>query len=145
MKMDAILKEVVNFNPTSGIKQFTSVKGRVLKPGQEVFVYFNLHKKVFSVKDVKTGLVVAHTPFIQLAECEFKVSEAGRQRVLSSGHKNVHAGIKGKYAPHYLELDWNQATYNPKKYRHFVDCTTKVELSKADFVFLSDKKVYYHA
>jgi hypothetical protein len=33
---------------------------------ERVFVYFNLHKKVWSVKSLKTGRVIAHANFIEL-------------------------------------------------------------------------------
>lgn len=59
----------------------------------KAFVYWNFNKKVFSVR-VK-GRVIAHATRILMEDVEFKVSEAGRARVLKSGHKNVHAGIYG--------------------------------------------------
>lgn len=119
-------------------------KDRTITPGQRVFVYFNLHKKVFSVRDVATGLVIAHTPWIQLRDVKFKVSEAGRQRVIASGVKNVHAGVEGSYYPHLLELPWKKATYNPKKYRQFVDRSDSMELLTTDYVLLQDKEVFYY-
>jgi hypothetical protein len=64
----------------------------------KVFVYFNLHKKCFSVKaleGVNKGKVVQHTDNIVLLLPKFKVSEAGRQRVLREKRKNVHAGVVG--------------------------------------------------
>ena len=65
-------------------------------------VYRNLHQKCWSVqqKDSKgRWKVVAHAESITLADCVFRVSEAGRQRVLSEGRKNVHAYIQGFYVP----------------------------------------------
>jgi hypothetical protein len=120
------------------------VKNRTLEVGQEVFVYFNLHKKVFSVKDVKTGLVVAHTEQIALEDATFKVSEAGRQRVLKEQRKNVHAGVRGKFTG---TLTTNQlgreATYNPYKFSSFVDKSSEEPLKEARVVHLENKKVYY--
>ena len=49
---------------------------------KKVFVYRNLHKKCYSVKDWKTKKVIAHVDNIFLKDAVFKVSEAGRQRVL---------------------------------------------------------------
>ena len=57
----------------------------------KAFVYWNFHKKVFSVK--YRGLVIAHATRILVKRARFRVSEIGRQRVLSEGRKNVHAGI----------------------------------------------------
>jgi hypothetical protein len=98
------------------------VKERTLEAGQMVFVYFNLHKKLFSVKDVKTGLVVAHTNQIELKDATFKVSEAGRQRVLREKKKNVHAGVAGYFVGADFETaeGMTQLTYNPYKYDSFV-------------------------
>lgn len=42
------------------------------------------------------GLVIGHVNSFVLNNVEFKVSEAGRQRVLRERRKNVHAGIVGK-------------------------------------------------
>jgi hypothetical protein len=118
------------------------IKGRTLEAGQKVFVYFNLHKKIFSVKDVKTGLVVAHTESINLTDCTFKVSEAGRQRVLKEQRKNVHAGVVGHYEPESKWFD-TQATYNPYKYNSFVEVTTLEPLERASGVRLEGKKIYF--
>lgn len=73
-----------------------NIKSMVIGQGRNVFVYFNLHKKVFSVKDVKTGRVIAHANTVKLQNAYPKVSEKGRQRVLKEQRKNVHAGIRGE-------------------------------------------------
>jgi hypothetical protein len=117
------------------------VKNRKLKAGQEVFVYFNLHKKTFSVKDVKSGLVVAHTDSITLEEATFKVSEAGRQRVLREQRKNVHAGVRGKYTQDSLEAN-RGVTYNPYKYDSFVEVETGERIETASQVRLENKKIF---
>lgn len=64
----------------------------------KVFVYFNLNKLCLSVRAVggpHAGLVVAHARAVQLDRATFKVSQAGRARVLRERSKNVHAGIVG--------------------------------------------------
>lgn len=64
----------------------------------KVFAYFNLHKKLWSLKaadGLERGYVVAHASNVELADCTFSVSEAGRKRVLAEECKNVHAGIIG--------------------------------------------------
>lgn len=60
-----------------------------------VFVYWNLHRKCWSVKDKRTGVVRAHASVVSLVDCVFKVHESGRQRVLRERRKNVHAGVEG--------------------------------------------------
>lgn len=121
-----------------------TIKGRKLEQGQEVFVYFNLHKKCFSVKDVKTGLVVAHVDTVTLLNVTFKVSQSGRERVLKEQRKNVHAGVKGFL--HATTADTNglaEAYYNPNKVEQFVNKETGEPLERAMYAVLSDGKCYY--
>jgi len=62
------------------------------------FIYWNIHAGLFSVKALDgkhRGRVVAHARAVLLTGVAFKVSEAGRQRVLTTGRKNVHAGLVG--------------------------------------------------
>jgi hypothetical protein len=61
-------------------------------------VYFNLHKKLWSVqiKNAKGVWYVAfHAQTVQLEDVRWTVSEAGRQRVIREGRKNVHAYCMG--------------------------------------------------
>ena len=95
----------------------------------KVFVYFNLHRKCFSIKALEgknKGRVVAHRDDVLLFDATFKVSEAGRQRVLRERKKNVHAGVVGQWddavdVTYDRVLRYGQAiTYNPYKYDTFV-------------------------
>lgn len=60
-----------------------------------VQVYWNLHKSCYSIQCSRTRLVIAHVQDLFLGSVTFKVSEAGRQRVLRERRKNVHAFIQG--------------------------------------------------
>lgn len=122
-----------------------SYKGRSLEIGQKVKVYFNLHTKLFSVKDYQTGKVVAHGNNISLKDVEFKVSEAGRQRVLREKKKNVHAYVIGTYqGDKELETGSMQdAYYNPYTLSHFVDKSSQEQLDSAESVYLVDKTIKY--
>jgi hypothetical protein len=63
-----------------------------------VFIYWNLHLACWSIKALEgahKGRVVAHATHWQVDGARFKVSEAGRQRVLREKRKNVHAGVVG--------------------------------------------------
>jgi hypothetical protein len=42
------------------------------------------------------GRVVAHAEKLQMEGVKFRVSEAGRRRVIRTGRKNVHAGAEGE-------------------------------------------------
>lgn len=120
----------------------TYVKGRSLVIGQKVKVYFNLHKKCYSIKDIKTGLVVAHSNEVTLVNCEFRVSESGRQRVLREQRKNVHAYVIGEYVWDIACPQEKKAFYNPYKYESFVD-ENYVPLNAAETVSLSERGIVY--
>jgi hypothetical protein len=65
----------------------------------KVFVYFNLHRKVFSIKALEgpsKGRVIGHAHTVALRDVTAKVSQAGRERVLREQKKNVHAGMVGE-------------------------------------------------
>lgn len=113
------------------------------------FAYFNLHKKVFSLRNTKTRKVFAHAKSLLLTNAIFKVSEAGRQRVLTEQRKNVHAGVQGTLLASDIE-DWlykpkecREATYNPYKYSTFVDKLTGKPIIAAQYVLLSNKRIFY--
>lgn len=113
-----------------------------MKTLKHVEVYRNLHNGKMSVRDCKTHRVIAHVDNITLAGVGFRVSKAGRERVLREGRKNVHAFVSGKVvsfegATPYKGRDLNEyiweggknlllagdgriATYNPYKYDSFV-------------------------
>lgn len=110
-----------------------------------VFVYFNLHKKCFSIKALegdRKGRVIAHRDVVVLENCKFKVSESGRQRVLREKRKNVHAGVTGVWMDdareqshfEFLTIVGRQVTYNPYKYSSFVIKATEQTVDKADVV-----------
>lgn len=63
----------------------------------KVFVYRNLSQNCWSLKMMEgecKGRVIAHAEEVMLINAVFKVSEAGRQRVLKEKRKNVHAGVE---------------------------------------------------
>ncbi len=126
-------------------------------------VYFNLHKKRWSVqlKNAKGNWYVAfHANVVSLSGVTFRVSEAGRQRVIRTHRKNVHAFACGELAgmwgasvvkdirnvPVMEELSkasepnrlcWDRLTYNPFKYEGFVVAdATNVLVKMSPAVFL---------
>ena len=72
--------------------------------GRRVFIYRNLSNRnrrlgkysIQSREGKDYGLVVGHADNLVLENCEFKVSQAGRARVLRERQKNVHAGVLGR-------------------------------------------------
>jgi hypothetical protein len=124
----------------------------------KVFVYFNLHKKCFSVKALEgpqKGLVIRHTRFVWLENVRYKVSEAGRQRVLRERKKNVHAGVVGTLSQMPTDrgfwlAGWEGCTplkYNPYKYSTFVtaDFDQPVQYSDACYLESTGKATFITA
>lgn len=115
-----------------------------------VFVYWNLHKGVFSVKALdgaQKGRVVAHATDVLVRDVEFRVSQRVRERVVATGRKEVHAGVVGTlegfkgestaagdraYLPGWERQDrlyrnyaldaGTYVTYNPRRFSTFMAC-----------------------
>lgn len=113
---------------------------------KKVFVYFNLHKKIFSIREVSSGLVIAHARTVKLRNAFPKVSERGRQRVLEERVKNVHAGIQGyleEYSDEIPEVRERgiHLHYNPYLFSEFVVKDSKEPFEGVcDFVMYSDTR-----
>ena len=105
---------------------------------KRVYVYFNLHKKVWSVR--QSGRIVEHTKHIKLRDCRFLVSQAGREKVLREKKKNVHAGVSGyviNSIPEYRIFSEAKLTYNPYRYKGFVAVNDPYEIvERSDFAEL---------
>ena len=105
-----------------------------------------MHTHKRSVKYVKTGRVIGHHYEVSLYNAKFKVSEAGRARVLKEKRKNVHAGVEGYLTTDYLarkmdgtilwesQSERHKVTYNPYLYDTFVTVSDKEPIHKAYFV-----------
>jgi len=114
----------------------------------KVFVYYNLHRKVWSVKALEGPQrvrVVAHRDMVMLRSPEGKVSKAGRLRVLKEKQKNVHAGIVGEWVEQgspRSAYSWDEITYNPYKYETFVYKDNEEVFSSASLAWMINRKVY---
>lgn len=114
----------------------------------KVFVYFNLHRKLFSIKALEgplKGRVVAHRHTVLLNDATFKVSEAGRQRVIRERRKNVHAGVSGTWFDDdvvqgktnaFVTINGSAIMYNPYKYSTFVHLYGEHPITSARVVAL---------
>ena len=115
-------------------------------------VYFNLHKKCLSVQ--YKGKVIDHAKSICLKDVEFKVSQAGRARVLREKRKNVHAFVVGdvslnrppmyylrKYSDKYTEFE-RRVTYNPYKYNSFVYSDTFEPVYKVKWAGVINRDIF---
>lgn len=118
----------------------------------KVFVYFNLHRKLFSIKALEgpmKGRVVAHRHTVLLNDATFKVSEAGRQRVIREQRKNVHAGVSGTWygddvdgkATAFITVNGSAIMYNPYKYSTFVHLYGEHPIKSARVVALNVSQI----
>jgi hypothetical protein len=114
----------------------------------KVFVYFNLRKHVWSLKALEganKGRVIAHRKQVLLADCVFKVSELGRQRVLRERAKNVHAGVVGHWVMKLKGRCPRAVGYNPYKGPTFTDKRTLEPVFTASRAILKDRQVFIPA
>lgn len=121
------------------------VKGRKVKNGLKVFVYFNLHKKCFSVMALEgeyKRLVVLHAYELVLINAVFSVNQKRRAKVLIEKSKNVHAGVIGYLNTEIENVLGEEVTYNPYLYTSFVYVDNKKEISKAEKVFFQNRKLF---
>jgi hypothetical protein len=118
--------------------------------GLRVYVYFNLHRKCFSVKALEgehKGRVVHHTGSVALLDVTFKVSQKGRERVLRTKRKNVHAGVVGTFVTTHCQVfklsmsEGQPVTYNPYKYTSFVRADTLQPVHTAGAVILRGRTI----
>ncbi len=120
-----------------------------------VKVYRNTHKKCWSIKE--KGKRVWHCQSAMMLSCLFKVSEAGRLRVMNTGRKNVHAYVVGNLIeidnpPYLIEVNkamtFNQVRYNPYICKDFYIGDSyalgyKISIGSSDIVVLTNKGEVY--
>lgn len=90
---------------------------------KRVRVYRNLNNGMLSVKDhypdsPTYGKVIAYSNKVLIRSADFKVSEAGHNRVLREGRKNVHAYVEGILSdidPHSLRGTTAHVSYRTEK------------------------------
>ena len=108
----------------------------------EVDVYFNVTRKVFSIR--QDGIVIAHRSNLFLTHSKFIVRESGQKRVRETGHKNVHAFVRGMWdqREYHTFRDmrlWRRVHYNPKRDNFFMvqskSDSSKYEEVKRDFTY----------
>ena len=87
------------------------------------------------------GRVVRHSGTVTLTDCVFVVGSKGRERVLREGHKNVHAMVRGHWAPQVdapSGQDFLEVVYDPWSADYFYTTCEKREVVAADIVVLTD-------
>lgn len=138
----------------------------------KVFVYRNLNRigHVYSIKSlegISKGRVIGYAPRIVIDNAQLVVSQAGRERVLRQKRKNVHAGVVGDLVAvsgwttrmHNSKVEFKYCnektfaqkfplglpiTYNPFKYKTFVNKYTELPVWRADRVIFLNENVGIH-
>ena len=87
-------------------------------------VYFNLHKKQFSV--MQGGLVVQHLFYLDMQDVTFHVQPAGNAKVRREKKKNVHAYVKGMLAPDYRTRNLTRIGYITSAEWVSLDCNCRL-------------------
>lgn len=109
-----------------------------------VQVYYNLHKRMWSVREKSSGHVACHAEYVQLSDVRFVVSTKGRERVLREQRKNVHAWVEGEFVEaltaQLAELrgrpEGRAVTYNPYRHATFVYRSDLAPIHTADGAIL---------
>ena len=107
-----------------------------IDPLKKIEVYFNLHKKTWSVR--QSGRVVGHTDSIQVRNPQYVVSQKGNERVRREQKKNVHAFVRG-YVVDGLPIFPDKqkfVSYNPYKNNSFVERGTGDGICSSPFASL---------
>jgi len=107
-----------------------------IDPNKKIEVYFNLHKKTWSVR--QSGRVIGHTNYIQVKNPQYVVSKKGNERVRREKKKNVHAFVRG-YVTESLPYMPNRqkfVSYNPYKNNSFVIRNTDDSICSSPFAAL---------
>lgn len=121
----------------------TAVQSASVPVADRVRIYWNLHKKCYSVCDARTGKVVQHRNNMLLKDCELRVQPGGRRRVLETRSKSVHAFVCGTptntLGDKYGHGGFRLFGYNPYKYDSFVALEDERPVKQADLVLLTTR------
>ena len=119
--------------------------------GLRVMVYYNLHKKTFSVQ--YKGRIILYADYVKLGNVEFRVREGGKEKVRQEMRKNVHAFVIGdlldycQYPCENMPPETNDKviTYNPYKYDSFVKKDTEEPIFNANEIdMINTKNKIFH-
>ena len=107
------------------IPMFTQSTDIEALAGCRVEVYWNLHRRCWSIREAG-GRVIAHaTCSVALRDVRWVVQPAGNRRAREEGRKNVHAFARGYIADRAEAKDFSRVpgcrlTYNPYRDTTFV-------------------------
>ena len=105
-----------------------------------VEIYKNSRRKCWSVRDYKSKKVLGYLDRVHIKDATFVVQPGGRNRVLETGVKNVHAFVRGTLVTtnQYYPDSWGyseQITYDPYMYDSFVEKGIGIPVQKRPHVY----------
>lgn len=115
-------------------------------------IYWNLHRKQWSIRSSQLKRVIGHVDHIVLSDVTARVSERGRKRVMREGRKNVHAYLEGTLERSeslsqdlyrsLTPITGREITYNPYKSGSFTYRDTGEEFRESKIAVLeANRKV----
>jgi hypothetical protein len=125
-------------------------KGQIQFANNYFKLYRNLHKDCFSIQkynpEKKGFRVFERAKSIILYNCNFKVNQNGRDKVLQEQRKNVHAFVLPS-AYQTFEGEANVANlrevyYNPYKFKTFVYKDTEEPVGTIELLIAQNNKLY---
>ena len=133
----------MEYIPESTLEYTVTIKEpNKIDRSRKVEVYFNLHKKCWSIR--QAGVPVVHADFIEIKDPQFVVQQGGNARVRREKKKNVHAFVRGYLTERVGIFPKNQklVTYNPYKHTSFVERGSDKPICSAQYAVLdiTDKK-----
>ena len=112
------------------------------------YTYFNLHKRVWSVK--YKGKVIKHLKNCWIPHATTKVNEKGRLRVVKERRKNVHAFLVSDSCPiEILDIEpgirdsYHRVWYNPYETNQFLVGDSYAKNLKGVFCLGGKEKAVY--
>lgn len=128
------------------------VKDRTLAPGDIVHVYKNLNRECFSIKNKKTGLVVAYCQSCTITNAKFHVSASGLLRVRSKQVRAVMAWVEGVFVQADEEKPeavfasaaaFHVGYFNPYKTDTFIDEGAGTPVHRAAIAHFANDRVLF--
>jgi hypothetical protein len=114
-----------------------------------VRVFKNLKHGCYSI--MQRGMIRASARQVRLCDVEFRVREAGRQRMLREKRKNVHAFAVGRLVDYVHPSDTRSiepmtgrgAFYDPYRFPTFVDGETQAPVTEVSVAQFDEDGVIY--
>ena len=124
-----------------GAERLGMARNDVPDEGQRIHAYYNIPKDTVSVRNTSRK-VILHRPSVVLKEADFRVSEAGRERVLKEEWRNVHAVVYGYWSSGCPEDCPVEVRYNPYEDPYFKTVEGGEPVREAPWVVIEKNRCY---